>query len=112
MTAKKAGKAKITLNFASGISKSVTIKVQKAKVTSSKIKGVPGSITLKVKKSYRLSPVIVPITTKDKITYKTVNKKIATVSSKGVITAKKAGKTTITVKAGKKIKKVTVTVKK
>ena len=112
VTAKKAGKAKITMKFASGISKSVTIKVQKAKVTSSKIKGVPGSITLKVKKSYRLSPVIVPITTKDKITYKTANKKIATVSSKGVITAKKAGKTTITVKAGKKTKKVTVTVKK
>ena len=112
VTAKKAGKAKITLNFASGISKSVTVKVQKAKVISSKITGVPGSITLKVKKSYRLSPVIVPITTKDKITYKTANKKIATVSSKGVIKAKKAGKTTITVKAGKKTKKVTVTVKK
>ena len=63
------------------------------------------------KKTYKLTPVITPITTKDKATYKTANKKIATVSGKGTITAKKAGKTTITIKVGKKTKKVKVTVK-
>lgn len=112
VTGKKVGKATITMTFASGISKKVTIKVQKKKVATSKISNVPGSITLNVKKTYKLAPVITPITTKDKVTYKTANKKVATVSGKGVITAKKAGKTTITVKVGKKTKKVKVTVKK
>lgn len=111
VTGKKAGSAKITMNFASGISKKVTVKVQKKKVAASKITNVPGSITLEKKKTYKLTPVITPITTKDKATYKTANKKIATVSGKGTITAKKAGKTTITIKVGKKTKKVKVTVK-
>ena len=112
VTGKKAGTAKITMKFASGLSKTVTVKVQKAKVATSKITNVPGSITLKVKGSYKLSPVIAPITTKDKATYKTANKKIATVAKNGKITAKKAGKTTITVKVGKKTKKVKVSVTK
>jgi len=50
----------------------------------------------------------------NKVTYKSSNTKVATVSSKGVITAKKAGKTTITVtsKANKKkTYKIKVTVK-
>ena len=42
------------------------------------------------------------------VTYKSSNKKIATVSSKGVVTGKKAGKVNITVtsKKNKKVKKV------
>ena len=47
-----------------------------------------------------------------KATFKSSNKKVATVNSKGVITGKKAGKTVITVKVGKYTKKLTVTVKK
>ena len=112
VTGKEAGTAKITMKFASGLSKTVTVKVQKAKVAATKISNLPVSVTLKVKKTYRLSPVITPMTTKEKATYKTANKKIATVSKNGTITAKKAGKTTITVQVGKKTKKVKVTVKK
>ena len=47
-----------------------------------------------------------------KVTYKSLNPSVATVSKKGVITAKKAGKAVITVKANGKKRKVTVTVKK
>lgn len=110
VTGKKSGNVKITMNFASGVSKIVTVKVQKSKVGTTKITNVPSSIRLKVKKSYKLSPAISPITTKNKATYKTANKKIASVAKNGKIVAKKVGKTTITVKAGKKVKKVKVTV--
>lgn len=51
-------------------------------------------------------------TPKAKITYASSNKKVATVSSKGVVTGKKAGTATITVKANGKTVKVKVTVKK
>ena len=108
----KAGKVKITLNFASGTSRTVTITVQKKKVATSKITVSERNVTLKVKGKRTLMALISPITSKDKVTYKTSNKKIATVSRKGVITAKKAGKAVITVKAGKKTVKVKVKVMK
>ena len=47
-----------------------------------------------------------------KVKFKSSNKKVATVSSKGVVKAKKAGKTTITVKVGNYTKKVVIQVKK
>ena len=43
--------------------------------------------------------------------YSSSNKKVVSVSSKGVIKAKKKGKATITVKSGKKTYKIKVTVK-
>ena len=53
-----------------------------------------------------LKPVISPITSQEKVTYSSSNKKIATVSSSGVITGKKKGTAYITVKSGKIRKKV------
>ena len=47
-----------------------------------------------------------------KVKFKTSNKKIATVSSKGVVKAKKAGKATITATVGKKKATCKITVKK
>ena len=46
-----------------------------------------------------------------KVTYKSANKKIATVTSKGVVKGIKKGKTTITVKCNGVSKKIKVTVK-
>ena len=48
--------------------------------------------------------------TNKKVNWSSSNKKIATVSAKGVVTAKKKGKTTITAKAGKKKYTCVVTV--
>ncbi|MCQ5299969.1 Ig-like domain-containing protein [Blautia wexlerae] len=42
-------------------------------------------------KKLTLKPVISPITSQEKVTYSSSNKKIATVSSSGVITGKKKG---------------------
>lgn len=108
---KKTGKATLTITFASGLKKTVKVTVQKNKVTTTKITGVPKKLTLKVKKSTSLKPVLTPFDSQQKVTYKTSNKKVATVSSKGKITAKKKGKAVITVTSGKKKVKCTVTVK-
>ncbi|MCM1904438.1 Ig-like domain-containing protein [Blautia sp. MB18-30] len=62
-------------------------------------------------KKLTLKPVISPITSQEKVTYSSSNKKIATVNSSGVITGKKKGTAYITVKSGKIRKKVKVVVK-
>ena len=91
--------------------------VQKGSVAAWSLTGVPEKVTLKLKpqkkKAYQLKPVVTPVTCKTKVTYSSSNKKVATVSKTGKITAKKAGKVVITVKVGKKISaKCIVTVKK
>lgn len=105
---KKTGTAKITIKTAAGATKTIKVKVQKKKVATSSIKQVPKKITIKKGKTYKLAPSIQPITSPDKVKYSSANKKVATVSGKGVIKGKKVGKSKITVKAGKK--KVTCTV--
>lgn len=67
------------------------------------------SLTVKVGKKVTIKATAKPAA---KITYKSSNRKVATVNSKGVVTGKKAGKATITVKANGKTVKVTVTVQK
>lgn len=62
-------------------------------------------------KSFRLKVTLTPADSQDKITYKTSNKKIATVSKTGKIKAKKKGKVKITVISGKKKAVCTVKVK-
>ncbi len=109
---KKTGKATLTITLASGLQKKVTVKVQKKAVATSKITGLQKKVTLKKGKKLALKPSRTPITSVQKFTYKSSNKKIATVNRKGVITAKKAGKAKITVKSGKKKFTVTVTVTK
>lgn len=108
---KKTGKATITITLKSGLKKNISVTVQKKAVDAKKITDVPKSLNLKAKKKASLKPVLNPITCADKVTYKTSNKKVATVTGKGQITAKKKGKAVITVKAGKKTVKCKVTVK-
>lgn len=109
---KKTGNATVTVTLASGLKKSITVKVQSGAVKTKKITGVPKTLKLSLGKKKALAPVISPITSQEKVTYASSNKKVATVSSKGVITAKGSGKAKITVKSGSKKVVMTVTVPK
>lgn len=107
----KTGKTKITITLASGLKKVINVTVQKNAVACTSIKNVPKKLTLNRKKSYQLKPVINPITCTYKAKYKTSNKKIVKVTSKGKITAVKKGKAKVTIIAGKRKFVCTVTVK-
>ena len=111
ITAKKTGKARIIITLASGKKAVVNVTVQKTAVKTTKISGLKRSVVLKRRQKLTLKPVISPITSVEKVTYKTSNKKVATVNRRGVITAKKKGTAKITVKSGKKTYTVTVKVK-
>ena len=108
---KKTGKVTVTVRLASGLTKQVRITVQKKTVKTTKISLSPAKITLKKGKKQTLKPVITPITSQQKTTYSSNNKKVVSVNSKGQITAKKKGTAKITIRSGNKKKVVTVTVK-
>ena len=116
----KAGKtATITVQLQSGLKKSFKVKVQKKNVATKSLKVVDAAtgkkvsskVNLKRKQTLKLAATVSPITSKEKVKYSSSNKKVASVSSKGVIKAKKKGKATITVKSGKKTYRIKVTVK-
>ena len=116
----KAGKtATITVQLQSGLKKSFKVKVQKKNVATKSLKvvnvstgkKVSSKVSLKRKQTLKLAATVSPITSKEKVKYSSSNKKVVSVSSKGVIKAKKKGKATITVKSGKKTYKIKVTVK-
>ena len=93
----------------------VTPSKNETKSTATPTPVVKPGITAKVSQVYVGKKATIKVTkTKvtGKVTFKSSNKKVATVNSKGVITGKKAGKAVITVKVGKYTKKLTVTVKK
>ena len=109
---KKKGSAVVTVTLESKKTASFKVTVQKAAVKTTKITTTTKSLTLAKGATYKKlasSIAVTPVTSKEKVTYSSSNKKVATVSSKGVIKAKKAGTAKITVKSGKK--KVVVTVK-
>lgn len=64
-----------------------------------------------VKKGQKLKVKAKGVPKKKKVTFRSSNKKVATVNAKGIIKAKKAGKTTIIVRCGKKESKITIKVK-
>lgn len=104
IVAKKAGKATITVT-ANG--KKATVKVSVVDPCTS-VK-VQSTLTLKAGKSAKLKVTTTPKTTGQKVTFKSSNKKVATVDSKGRVKALKKGTAKITVTVGKQ--KATCTVK-
>lgn len=101
------GDAVITLK-ARNYTREVSVTV-KAKVT--KISGVDNRIRLQEGSSKTIQPKLSPDKFSDlKVTYKMKDKKIASVDSKGKITAKKAGETELVIRAGGCEKTVKITV--
>ncbi len=104
VTAKKTGKATLTVTMKSGAKATCKVTVQNEKVTTKKLTLSKKKATLTVKQSVKLGVKRNPISAKEKITWSSSNKKVATVSKSGKVTAKRAGKVTITAKTsnGKK----------
>lgn len=107
VTAKKTGKATIKAANKAGKVKVYNITVKKAPKKILKV--TPSKKTLKKGKKVTLK-VKLPKGTAGKCTFKSNNKKVATVTSKGVVKAKKKGTAKITVKTYNNKKKV-VTIK-
>lgn len=109
VTGKQVGTAKITVK--SGSKKSVvTIKVM-PKVKTTKLTGVPKTKTVNRGKTFTIKAVATPRNTDEKVTYRSSNEKIATVTSKGVVKGIRKGTATITVQSGSKKLTCKVTVK-
>lgn len=111
ITGKKTGNATVTVTMKSGASASVKIKVQKKAVKTSKVSVEKKKLTLKKGKSVQVKVTLTPLTSLEKVKFSSSNKKVAEVSAKGKIKAKKPGKAKITVKSGKKKAVISVTVK-
>jgi len=111
VVAKGPGKTDIVATATSGKSGKVTITV---KVPATKLT-VKNSISVNVGKTKTVKATVKPSNTTDKIKWSVKNSKIVKLNVKQgktvKITGKKKGSTTITVKAGKKSKKIKVTVK-
>ena len=110
ITGKKAGKATVTITYTNGSRRIFQVKVQKGIVKTTSVSVNKRNIILARKgKSFQLKVTLTPVTSQQKVTYKSSNSKVAAVNSKGKIVAKKKGTATITVKPGNK--KITCKVK-
>ena len=110
ITGKKAGKATVTITYTNGSRRIYQVKVQKGIVKTTAVSVNKRNIILAKKgKSFQLKVTLTPVTSQQKVTYKSSNSKVVAVNSKGKIVAKKKGTATITVKSGNK--KITCKVK-
>ena len=111
---KKAGSTTVKVILASKKSASFKVTVQRGAVKTSKITVSTKSVTLKKGTTYRKlasSVKVTPVTSQEKVTYTSSNKKIVTVTSGGVIKGLKKGTATITIRSGSKRTTCKVTVK-
>ena len=98
----KAGKATVTVTSAKGAKATVKVTVQKKKVALKKLQALTSrKVTVKKGKKTTLKVANSPITAKVSVKWKTSNKKVASVTSKGVVKGLKKGSATITAYSGK-----------
>lgn len=94
VTGQKAGKTTVVLKTSTGGSCTVTITVKKA---PSKVSASVSKSTIKKGKKAKIQVKLPSGSASYLITYQSSNKKIATVSKSGVVTAKKKGTVKITI---------------
>ena len=124
VTAKKAGKAVITVKANGKVCKvTVTVKGTVKETSKDTVKIPANASVVKLNKNFKLAETKVILKKgkklviqkaagiAGKVTFISLDKKIASVSVNGVIKAKKKGKTTILVKKGTKTIKLKITVK-
>ena len=98
----KAGKATVTVTSAKGAKATVKVTVQKKKVALKKLQALTSrKVTVKKGKKTTLKVANSPITAKASVKWETSNKKVASVTSKGVVKGLKKGSATITAYSGK-----------
>ena len=110
---KKAGTATITITFTNKTQKLFKVKVQKGIVKTTALTLSKKSVVLAKKgKTYKLKAVVAPVTSQQKVTYRSSKPSVVSVNAKGKIKAKKKGTAVITVTSGSKKVTCKVTVKK
>ena len=108
---KKTGKTVITATLESGVTVDINLTVQSKAVKTKKLSVNKTTVNLTKGGTFTIKVNKTPFNSKDTVKFSSSNKKVATVSSKGKIVAKKNGTAYITVKSGKVSKKVKVVVK-
>ncbi len=106
ITGKKKGTATITVTSAKGATAKVKVRVQKKKVVTKSLKMSKKKLVLKRGKKAKLQVARKPITGVEKLKFSSSNKKVVTVSAKGVVRARKKGRATITVRTANNKKAV------
>lgn len=115
ITAKKAGKATLTAKAENGKKATLKVTVVKKNAKAVKVTKVTASVpkTMRVGQTKYITGKPAPAkATAAKVSYKSGKASVLSVDASGRLLAKKAGKATLTVKAGGKSKKYTVSVKK
>ncbi len=108
---RKRKKAVINAVTASGSTVSFRIHVRKKKVSLKGIKVPTKKIDLSVGQTCSLQAQLYPVTADGHLKYTSSKKSVATVSSDGTVTARKAGRASITVRCGKKKIKIKIQVR-
>lgn len=109
---RKAGKTNITIVLTNKKKIKITLKVVDPTVPSKVVisEGKKGTIT--VGDTLQLTAIVSPATASQEVKWRSSNKAIATVSSTGIVTARKTGSVKIVAKAGKKTAAFTLVVRK
>jgi len=101
VTAKNGGKATITAKTDNGLKSTIKITVKAPELKS--IKFLSKTLTIQQGAKQQLKVKFLPFGAMGKIKWKSSNNKVLKVNNKGVVTAKKSGKATITARVSKKI---------
>ena len=111
VTLKKAGSAKITVTLKNGKKRTLKLTVKDPTLPKKISISTGKKVTLIVGEKLQLNVAITPTTAAgNKLTWKSSKKTVATVNSKGTVTAKKAGTAKVTVKTSNG-KTATITIK-